>query len=294
MRIDSLNYLPQFIIDDPDINELLKVEQQELDIFEAYVELIRDQVYISSASLYLTRYEKMFGLETNESLSVQERSARILAKLNTRTNSTVEAIKNVVTSISKSPTEIDENYDEYTFMINIIRDIDEIVSVEDIRNAVEIIKPAHLDYHIQMCYRLIVGLYVKSTIYRVSHDVCGNYGGELDYCGETPELSYLANIESISLETSAESENHVYPYKFAGVYPEISTVGKQEKEYTEVSMNADAHLYDYDMGISESGTLPDISTVGTYYLSDDFIQDETENYITQNEYCTADDFCGEE
>lgn len=46
MRIDSISYLPQFIIENPDIKELLEAEQQELDLFENYVELIRDQVYI--------------------------------------------------------------------------------------------------------------------------------------------------------------------------------------------------------------------------------------------------------
>lgn len=46
MRIDSLSYLPQFIIQNPDIRELLEAEQNEIDMLEDYVELIRDQVFI--------------------------------------------------------------------------------------------------------------------------------------------------------------------------------------------------------------------------------------------------------
>ena len=186
MRIDSLSYLPQFIIQNPDIRELLEAEQNEIDMLEDYVELIRDQVFISSASIYLDRYEKMFGLEVNDALSIQERSAKILAKLNTRTNSTVEAIKTVVSSISKCSTDIEEYYDSYTFMIDIIRDNNDIINIEDIKFAVDIIKPAHLAYRIQMCYKMVLGILVKTTIYRVAHDVCSDYGGDLDYCGETP------------------------------------------------------------------------------------------------------------
>lgn len=294
MRIDSISYLPQFIIENPDIKELLEAEQQELDLFENYVELIRDQVYIYTSSLYLSRYEKMFGLETNESLSFQERSARILAKLNSRSNSTVEAIKNVVSAISKSPTEIDEYFDRYTFMIDIIRDNDQIISIEDVKYAVNTIKPAHLDYRIQICYRLVIGLIVKNTVYRIAHDVCSDSGGDFDFCGETPEISYIASIDSVSMKTSAEGKNYVYPYKFTGVYPHISTVGTANKEQTDIYVSTNKHSFLLEYSSCEAGIIPDIATLGTYNVSNDFIQDETENYITQNEYCTEDDFCGEE
>ena len=331
MRIDSLSYLPQFIIQNPDIKELLEAEQNEIDLLEDYVELIRNQVYISSASIYLDRYEKMFGLEVNESLSVQERSAKILAKLNTRTNSTVEAIKTVVSSISKCSTDIEEYYDSYTFMIDIIRDNNDIINIEDIKFAVDIIKPAHLAYRIQMCYKMVLGILVKTTIYKVAHDVCSDYGGDLDYCGETPDLSYLANIDNISMNASADSECYKYPYQFAGVFPQVSTIGKSENESTMISVDVDNHQYDYDMDNTEAGKIPyistlglidqdgaevkvsaetfsslldfssleagivpDISTLGQYDSEDGFIQEKTENYIAQKEYCRDDDFCGDE
>ena len=52
MRIDSLSYLPQFIIQNPDIRELLEAEQNEIDMLEDYVELIRRSgIYIFSKHL---------------------------------------------------------------------------------------------------------------------------------------------------------------------------------------------------------------------------------------------------
>ena len=112
MRIDTQSFFPQFMLDNPDIKELLEVEQIELDRFADYIELIRQQVYISEASLFLDRYEKMFNLEVNTALSDKERIGRLLAKFNTRANATIDSIKNVVTLVSGNECDITEFYDQ--------------------------------------------------------------------------------------------------------------------------------------------------------------------------------------
>ena len=136
MRIDSVNYLPQFILDIPEMKELLYAEQKGLDEFFDYIELMRNQTSISTASIYLSRYEKMFGLNVSPALTDSERIGRILAKLNTRTNSTVDAIKTVVSSVTGCDTEIEEYYGKYAFMIDVLRDNDQLINIEDIKAAV--------------------------------------------------------------------------------------------------------------------------------------------------------------
>lgn len=72
MRIDSVNYLPQFILDIPEMKELLYAEQKGLDEFFDYIESMRNQTSISAASIYLSRYEKMFGLNVSPALPIQK------------------------------------------------------------------------------------------------------------------------------------------------------------------------------------------------------------------------------
>lgn len=245
MRIDTLNYLPNFILNNPDVNELLVSEQIELDRFFELVEIMRLQTNINTASIYLSRYERIFGLEVNTSLSDEERISRILAKMNTHTNSTVEAIKTVVSSFTKSETDIDEIYNEYRFKVNINRDNLQLINLEDIKSAISIIKPAHLLFSIVVCWKWSIALRVESVVYKVAYDVCGNVGGDYDYTGETPDLSYLGLIDDIVINTSSDEILKAYPYSFTGKYPNISTLGNGHYEKNVINTQVENYTAPY-------------------------------------------------
>lgn len=295
MRIDSVNYLPQFILDIPEMKELLYAEQKGLDEFFDYIELMRNQTSVSTASIYLSRYEKMFGLNVSPALTDSERIGRILAKLNTRTNSTVDAIKTVVSSITGCDTEIEEYYGKYAFMIDVLRDNDQLINIEDIKAAVEIIKPAHLAFTVMMCWKWTIGIKVSSTIYKVAHDVCGGLGNDFDYCGETPELSYIGKIEKPGIQVKARNESHSFPYVYTGQYPIISTLGSVEDEDIKVNAVHETHGYDYDFTSFEAGIIPNISTLGVGNEENGQINVDIENYATPLLFAHDDgDYCGED
>lgn len=246
MRIDSLSFLPQFILDNPDVKELLEAEQNELDRFTDYVEMMRNQTSISTASIYLERYEKMFGLNVNNALTDQERIGRILAKLNTRTNSTVQAIKTVVSSITGCSTDIEEYYDQYSFMIDVLRDNDQLINIEDIKDAVEIIKPAHLAFTVMMCWKFTIGIHVESLFYKVGYDICSDSGADYDYAGETPNISYYGSLDQLNVGVQADDIRQVYPYRFAGQYPNISTLGGQNEENGQIIVELENYATPFD------------------------------------------------
>lgn len=146
MKIDSVYFFPEFMLKNPDVAEILKVCQKELDRFFNYLEFMRSQTSIITSSIYLERYEKMFGLSTNKSISNEERVNCIITKLNTRTNATVAVIETVISSSTGCQVKIIEEYDQYTFVIEITRNKNKMVDVEGIKKTLETIKPAHLAY----------------------------------------------------------------------------------------------------------------------------------------------------
>lgn len=295
MRIDTLNFLPQFLLDNPDMAELLSVEQRELNNFFDYIELMRNQPTISTASIYLSRYEKMFGLGVSPALSDSERIGRVLAKLNTRTNSTVEAIKVVVSSITGCNTDIEEYCDQYMFMIDVLRDNSQLISVEDIKTAVEIIKPAHLAFAVMMCWKWSIGIKVSTTIYKVAHDVCGNGGSDLDYCGEAPDLSYLGRIESTKIKLQEKEGRYHFPYQFTGQYPVISTLAAIDHQEVEIMTETDVFDYEYDLTSFEAGLSPHIATMGDQTEENGQIEVELETYATPLLFAQeSEDYCGED
>lgn len=295
MRIDTLNFLPQFLLDNPDMAELLSAEQKELDNFFDYIELMRNQPTISTASIYLSRHEKMFGLGVSPALSDSERIGRVLAKLNTRTNSTVEAIKVVVSSITGCGTDIEEYYDQYLFMIDVLRDNSQLISVEDIKAAVEIIKPAHLAFAVIMCWKWSIGLKVSTTIFKVAHDICGDGGGDFDYCGETPAFSYIGQIEATGINIDESEGAYRFPYQLTGQYPAISTLAALNQQDVELHGSTESFKYDYDLTSSEAGLCPHIATLGDQTKENGQIEVDLETFATPLLFAQeSEDYCGED
>jgi len=88
-------------------------------------------------------WEKRVGIITNTSKSVEERRAKILAKLNTRGTTTVEVIKQICKSFV-SNVEIVQHNSEYYFEINLLTATGFSYALDSLYDAVEIAKPAHI------------------------------------------------------------------------------------------------------------------------------------------------------
>ena len=138
--------LPQFVREMREMALLLNVEQPEIDRMEACIEEMIKQFWISSASYSIDDWEKEFSIEKNSTLTLGQRRAQVLAKLNTRTTATVKMLENLVVKVlGNKRVEIVENYQDYSFAVIIRSDyVPENMAVarEAVRNA----RPAHLNY----------------------------------------------------------------------------------------------------------------------------------------------------
>lgn len=138
--------LPPFVREMREMALLLKVEQPEIDRLEAAIDEMIAQFYISSATYSIDDWEKEFEIEKNSTLTLNQRRAQLLAKLNTRTTATVKMLENLVkTVLGNDCVEITENCQDYSFTITVRSDY-VLENMAVAKDAVYKARPAHLNY----------------------------------------------------------------------------------------------------------------------------------------------------
>lgn len=138
--------LPPFVREMREMALLLNVEQPEMDRLEAAIDEMIAQFCVASATYSIDDWEKEFGVEKNSALTLNQRRARILAKLNTRTTATVRMLENLVkTVLGNDRVEITENCQDYSFIVT-VRSDHVLENMMVARDAVYKARPAHLNY----------------------------------------------------------------------------------------------------------------------------------------------------
>ncbi len=125
-------------------NEIFNAHGQVLDKIGLDISDLFLQVLPQTATEWgLTFWEKRVGITTNTSKSIEERRAKILAKLNTKGTTTVEVIRQICKSFVSNVEVIQHNSDYY-FEVNLLTTTGFPYALDSLYDSVEIAKPAHL------------------------------------------------------------------------------------------------------------------------------------------------------
>lgn len=129
------------------MSELLSAEQGEIDALIEAVMLMYQRLIVKLSDVDgITFWETEYGIIHNISLTLEERKAQVLARMNSRTSATKEILENLVKQvISADSVEIVEYPEEYRFEIYVGTDcFEEHMNIAEI--AVDEARPAHLVY----------------------------------------------------------------------------------------------------------------------------------------------------
>ena len=102
MAINDAFMLPKQVRTMAQMADLLQAEQTELTQTQRTIAAIENQLIISTSTFLLHRHERLFELPVNTTESLEARRAKVLAKLNTRGTTTVEAILDKVAELIKA------------------------------------------------------------------------------------------------------------------------------------------------------------------------------------------------
>ncbi len=162
--------VPPFVAQMREIAELFLAEQPELDKMEADIADLLRQFYIKSATWSLDQWEDEFGIERNTSLTLMQRRARVLAKLNSNPPATVRMLENLVFQIlTANAVTIVEHPSQYSFDIYVNSDY-LIDTFEIADEAVRLARPAHLSYK-------FINRLIRNSTSRIYLGIAGGYIG---------------------------------------------------------------------------------------------------------------------
>lgn len=147
------SYGPEHLQIDRTLAAIIQVEGQEFDNIRASLADILKQFYVETATEWgLDLWEQMLDLTSYAGKPLDQRRSRIISKLRGMGTVTVNLIKNVAESYVYGTVEVTENPALYSFTIKFVDPRGAPPNLDDVKAAIEEIKPAHLAVEYQFTY----------------------------------------------------------------------------------------------------------------------------------------------
>lgn len=152
--VDTARYVPAFVSALLEMAELYRTEGYELGTAKCTFSDLVDQCFVQTATWGLLRWEEVYGIATNFSLSYEQRREIILAKMRGQGTTTVEMIQNTAIAFSGGEVEVIEDNAHYNFIVRFVGQYGIPQNMQAFKEMLEEIKPAHLGYTLE--YRFVI------------------------------------------------------------------------------------------------------------------------------------------
>lgn len=140
------DYLPDRLLSMP-VADFQDALQPEIDkLTNEFFKITEYELFASTADKWLSMWEKAYGIPSGQEKPISERRSRLLSKMRGAGTTTAEMIRRVVSSYANSDCQVIEHNENYYFEIKFIGVIGIPPNMDDVRAALEEIKPAHLAY----------------------------------------------------------------------------------------------------------------------------------------------------
>lgn len=153
-KVDISKYLPEFVRGDSVLGQTLAIESKEHERQRLEIRDLLVQAFIETATWGLADWERILDLKPDAGDNYEQRRNRILLKLQGRQTSTVAFLTNLIKRYctEESKVTVIEDNEHYMFHAEIT---DGTVSYADnLLDALNTYKPAHLGFDILMRYLL--------------------------------------------------------------------------------------------------------------------------------------------
>lgn len=148
-----LEYLPAFYANSPEMEDLQAAMQPEIDRLRAETESMMEQLCVRTATWGLVYWERGLGIPVDLAKPLDYRRSRVESKLRGQGTVTKAMIQNVAESFSNGQVDVLEYPAEFRFEVKFTGTIGIPPNMDDLSDALEEIKPAHLTYTYIILFR---------------------------------------------------------------------------------------------------------------------------------------------
>lgn len=152
--IDLAKYAPPFLAEIREMAEIYRTEGYEIGLLQHEIKELTDQFYIPTATWGLDRWETVFGVTTNLTLSYEQRREILMAKLQGRGTTTKRMIEETATAFSGGEVKVIEDNLNHLFIVQFIGIKGIPRNMQSFIAMLEDIKPAHLAYRFEYRYTI--------------------------------------------------------------------------------------------------------------------------------------------
>lgn len=204
-KIDILRYLPYKLQKDYKFYTVNTAESREHENIRLILNDLLDQLFIDTATWGLDYFEEFLNIIPKANDDYQTRRTRIKILLNAHDVSTIKFMTDLANKfISDKSAQIIEHNSEYWF--EVFFNIDGLISLGDLRAAIELYKPAHLGFKIVFyilskiltSHKASITQYINANhnfwnlggITNTYWDGIWNLNGSIDWSGFKPDKYY--------------------------------------------------------------------------------------------------------
>lgn len=157
-------YLPAYYSGILEMDELMSAEGPEFDLLGSRVEELLNQSYPEYATWALDRYENELQIIVDPNKPTDQRRSVIISKMRGSGKVSGDMLKNVAEAYDGGTIDVSVTSSEYKIIITFIDTVGIPINLDDLKQALEDIKPAHMTLSYAFRFLLIKEVHGVMTI----------------------------------------------------------------------------------------------------------------------------------
>ncbi len=174
---EMLTYLPAYYEGSRVMRADMNAKGAELDLLFTALDETLQQFFVRTATWGLDRWESELGIETDLSKPLEQRRAVVESRLRGSGKFSGQLVKSVAEAYDGGKVEVTFQPQEWSFTVKFIDTLGTPPNLEDLKAAIEEVKPAHLKANFEFNYMLIRDIHEVLTIQELEQIPLNKFAG---------------------------------------------------------------------------------------------------------------------